>query len=123
MLGTTWFVWVGIALLGVLALLAPSIVIAADQRLQTPPALFLSAVLRLVMGVVFYLAAPPSRAPDVVRSLGIAVILASVITAGLALPRFHHWTDWWAERRAPLIRPFGAVAFVLGCLLIYVFAR
>jgi len=108
-----------IAALGALGLVSPWRLLSVDRYFQTPARLYLAAGVRVVMGAAFFLAAPDSRAPEVLRILGAVVIVAGVITLFLGFERCRGLIDWWSAHRSAFVRPFAAFALVVGVLLTY----
>ncbi len=105
--------------LGALGVVAPARLIAFVRAFQTPAGLYFAAAIRLVLGVAMFTAAPSSRAPDVLRVLGVFVFIAGMTTPFLGLERFGKLLDWWAARSPMFIRTWAAFALAFGLLLVY----
>ena len=108
-----------IVVLGTIGLFSPSAAIRVAQHFQTPAGLYFAAALRLAMGVTLILAAPASRATDVLRILGTVIIVAGVATPFIGLERSRRVVNWWSTKGPVLIRSQGAFAIALGLLLAY----
>ena len=108
-----------VAALGVLGIGSPSRLLGVVRRFQTPAGLYFAAAIRLLMGVVLFFAAPASRAPEVLRILGVVIIVAGLITPFFGLERFRRFLDWWVAKGASFVRAWAAFAFVFGLLLAY----
>jgi hypothetical protein len=67
--------------LGVAAALAPDAVIAASRHMVSPAGIYAAAALRSGMGISLLLVARGSRAPVILRIMGLALL-----TAGLTMP-------------------------------------
>ena len=61
----------------------PDLKLSPERSAMTPTGLYAIAVLRIAIGLVFFFAAPASRAPRTLRVLGLVVI---IIIAGLMTP-------------------------------------
>ncbi len=108
-----------IAALGALGVVSPSRLVGVVRYFQTPAGLYFAAALRVVLGVALFFAAPTSRAPELIRILGIVIIVAGVITPFFGLERFRKLLDWWFARGSIFLRAWAAIALALGLLLAY----
>ena len=61
--------------LGALGVASPSRLLGVVRKFQTPMGLYFAAALRVVLGVALFFAAPTSRAPDLIRILGVVIIV------------------------------------------------
>ena len=70
---------IGLAMvaIGLVGVVAPSIIFEFGRSLLTPAALYAVAALRIGIGVIFVLVASASRLPTVLRMFGIVIIIAS----------------------------------------------
>ena len=59
-----------LAVQGIVGIVAPDVFVGSIRFIQTPPVLYVAAVLRVVFGVVLVCAAPGSRAPTFLRVFG-----------------------------------------------------
>ncbi len=108
-----------IVALGALGLVSPSRPIRLVRYFQTPAGLYFAAAVRLVMGMALFFAAPASRAPEVLRILGVVIIIAGVVTPFFGLERFGRLVDWWSAKGPALVRAQAAFALALGLLLAF----
>ncbi len=109
-----------IAVLGAVGVASPARFISIVRYFETPTGLYLAAVLRLVMGVALFVSAPVSRAPALMRVLGLLIILAGVVTPLLGrrsggAPRLLAGTGVG-------IRGWATITLGLGLLLAYAVA-
>jgi hypothetical protein len=111
-----------IAALGVLGLVAPRRLLTVAQSFQTPAGLYFAAALRLVFGVALLLAAPTSRAPGVVRLLGLLSLIAGLITPFFGVERFRRMLDWWAAQGPTFMRMWAGLALAFGAFIAYAVA-
>ena len=100
--------------LGVLALFYPPGFAALVGALQPPPALYVAAALRFLIGVVFLAAARGSRATLPLFFLGVIMVAGGIVTPiigqGLARPIL----DAWNAGETGIVRGWGIAAGVLG---------
>lgn len=112
-----------VAGLGALGFASPSRLLGMVRSFQTPTRLYIAAALRLVLGAALFLAAPASRAPELLRILGVFIVVAGVITPFFGLERFGRLLDWWSAQGPTLVRVWSAFAFAFGLLLAYALVR
>ncbi len=105
--------------LGALGIASPSRLLGVVRYFQTPAGLYVAAALRLVLGVALFFAAPTSRAPELVRILGVVIIVAGLITPFFGLERFRRLLEWWSALGPGFFRAWAAFALVFGFLLAY----
>jgi uncharacterized membrane protein YidH (DUF202 family) len=105
--------------LGAVGLVSPSRVVRVARYFATPAGFYFAAAVRVVMGLALLFAAPASRAPGILRILGVVIIVAGVITFFVGLERFRRLIDWWSAKGPTLARAQAAFAVALGLLLAY----
>ena len=113
-----WFIGLFVAALGVLGIAAPEGFLRTAAYFQTPPGIYLAAVIRVVIGVVLFGAAPESRAPKTLRVLGAIITLAGLLTPLIGLWGGRAILDWWAAQGPRLLRVWGLVAVALGVFIV-----
>jgi predicted lysophospholipase L1 biosynthesis ABC-type transport system permease subunit len=69
-----------IAALGALGVVSPARLLGVVSRFQTPAGLYAAAAIRIVLGSALVVAAPDSRAPDVLPVLGVFIVFAGLVT-------------------------------------------
>ena len=108
-----------VAALGVLGLVSPAKLLRLEECFRKPPARYVASAIRLLMGAALFLAAPASRAPGVLLTLGVFIFVAGVITLFLGPERFRRLVDWWSAHGPRFARIWAALALVLGVFLAY----
>lgn len=106
-----------IVAVGALGVADPARLVDFVRRLQTPGGLAAVGLFRVVFGVALFLGAEATRAPDVLRVLGVAVVVAGVATPFFGIERYRRLLDWWASRGQAFVRVWAAVAMGFGLLL------
>jgi len=108
-----------VAALGALGVASPLRLLGVVRYFQTPAGLYFAAALRVVLGVALFFAAPTSRAPELLRILGVVSIVGGVITPFFGLERFRKLLDWWSARGSTFVRAWAAIALAFGLFLAY----
>ncbi len=109
-----------IAALGAVGVASPVRFISIVRYFETPTGLYLAAALRLALGSALFVSAPVSRAPGLMRVLGVLIVLAAVVTPLLGRRR--------GGAPRPLsgtgvgIRGWATINLGLGLLLAYAVA-
>ena len=107
--------------LGVAAAIVPNIVIASGRDMVSPAGLYAAAAFRGGIGLVLLRAAPASRAPGILRAIGIAALAMGLATPLLGMDRAMARLDW-EEEHITFLRIEG-VLFVWAGFIISVLAR
>ena len=105
------------AAMGGLGIASPARLFDVVRHVQTPVGLYAVATLRVFLGTALFLAAPASRAPDVLHFLGVIAFAAGVITPFFGLVRFGQLLDWWSAQNAMFIRAWAVLPITLGLFL------
>ena len=108
-----------LAAFGALGIASPSRLVAVARRLQSPRGMLVAAAIRVVLGVALFLAAPGSRAPEILRPLGLFIVLVGFVTPFFGAERFGRLLDWWSEQGSIFIRVWALVAMAFGLWLAY----
>lgn len=95
-----------ILVLGVKGTFAPAGFVETVTFFQSPPMLYVAAVVRVAVGLVLIVAAPASRMPVLVRALGVLIAVGGLLAANPLIPRV-----------------FGIVALGLGVMVLYAARR
>ena len=111
-----------ITAIGILGIAAPSVPLQFAQSLLTPSALYIVAAVRVCFGLLLVWVAPGSRAPIVLRALGVLIVIAGVITPFVGVERWSAILDWWSSRGAAYMRVSMGIAVVLGLFIAYAVA-
>jgi hypothetical protein len=108
-----------IGALGVLGVLAPSALISLTAPWLTPTGLWIAGALRVGIGLVLLRVAPASRHPDVLRVLGVIVVLAGLATPLFGVERARIVLAWWVGQGSGFIRLWGLIALALAGYIVY----
>ncbi len=111
-----------VAALGVVGLISPMRLLEIARHFQSQVGLYAAAALRVVLGLALFFAAPASRAPKILRILGIIVLVAGLFTPLIGVERAHRLMDWWSTQGAVFMRVWAALALGFGFFLAYAVA-
>ena len=106
-----------VAVVGATGIVSPMRLFALVRRFQSPAGLYAAAILRVVLGVGLFFAAPASRAPDVVRVLGIVILVSDLITPLVGIERFRKILNGWSARGFAFKRFWAGFALAFGLFL------
>ena len=108
-----------IVLIGLTGVFAPNRLTMISQYFMTPVGIYVAAALRIGIGVVLVRAAPSSRAPRILRILGVIAVLAGVATLFLGVERAQAVLEWWSAQGPGFIRLWAGLPLVLGGFIAY----
>lgn len=109
-----------IAVMGVVTIFAPTRANDLARLFADRNGLWVATGIRAVLGGGLLAAASESKAPALLRILGLIILIVAIAMPLLGLDRHRRMIDWWVAigRKVQII--WGAAAFVLGIFLIYV---
>jgi hypothetical protein len=109
-------------LLGLTGIFWPEGLVGVGQYSFTSVGLYVVAIIRVVIGLVLFLAAPASRAPKTLRILGVIVCVAGVAVASLSVQRAQELMDWWTTHGLGFVRVAAVIVVAVGGFIAYVTA-
>lgn len=109
-----------IAAMGVLVIVSPARSNDLTRLLADKTGLWVATAIRAVLGLGLLAAAADSKAPMLLRILGLIILLVAIAMPLLGLDRHRRMIDWWLARDRKIQIICGAASFVLGVVLIYV---
>ena len=108
-----------VAALGAMGVVSPERLLGIVRRFESPAGLLAAAGFRVILGAVLFFAAPDSRAPGVVRILGVLIFAVGLITPLFGVRRFSRLLKWWSARSSLFTRAWAGFALAFGLLLAY----
>jgi hypothetical protein len=108
-----------IAAMGVLIIVKPTLAHDLTRLLADKTGLWVAAAVRVVLALGLFAAAPESKAPMLLRILGLLILLVAIVMPILGVDRHRRMIDWWLARKRSVEIICGAAAFVFGLALIY----
>ena len=104
---------------GAVGVVSPRKLLDMVRCFGSPAGLLAAAGFRVILGAVLFFAAPDSRAPGVVRILGILIFAVGLITPLFGVRRFSRLLKWWSARSSLFTRAWAGFALAFGLLLAY----
>jgi cell division protein FtsW (lipid II flippase) len=106
-----------ICAVGVIGVLAPSVLVWLAQQFTNPGSFYLIAAVRIAFGLLLISVASASRAPRALRGLGFVIVtlgIASAIAALVAIDRARGAIEWWLQQGPEAFRLTSIVVLALG---------
>ena len=107
--------------IGVATALAPDAVIASSRKLVSPVGIYVAAAVRCAIGLALLLIGRGSRAPAVLRIMGVVAVLAGVVYPFLGVESSKTRIEWEADHL--LFLRVEGLLFIWGGLIIYKLAK
>ena len=109
-----------IAAMGVIIIVKPSLAHDWTRLLADKTGMWITTAIRAVLALGLLAAASESKAPMVLRLLGLLILIVAIVIPILGVDRHRRMIDWWLARRRTVQMICGAAAFVFGIGLIYI---
>jgi hypothetical protein len=106
-----------IVVLGAIGVVWPAALLGIARSFGTPSGLYVAAALRIVFGVALFVSAPASRAPGAIRTIGIVVFVAGLMTPLIGPEAIRGVVDWWSTRSSFFLHAVPAFPVALGGFL------
>ena len=108
------------AVLGAVGVVYPEVLVGLVRVfLETPTGLYAAAGIRIVSGVAFIFAAPPSRAPRTLRVLGAIVIVAGLRMPVVGVEGLRSRVEWFSALDPGFLRIYAVFVLSACALLAY----
>ncbi len=109
-----------IAAIGVTTIVKPALVHDWTKLLSDKTGMWIATAIRAVLALGLLAAASESKAPMLLRLLGLLILIVAILIPILGVDRHRLMIDWWLARKRKTEIMCGAAAFVFGIGLIYV---
>jgi len=106
-------------LFGIMYLLKPEVLRWLMRFFKQGKRLYVIALLRFALAVVFLVAARECAITWVIVSLGILFLISGLLIIGLGLKRVKSILDWWQGQSSVLLRILAVVTVAVGGVIIY----
>jgi uncharacterized protein YjeT (DUF2065 family) len=108
-----------IVLEGILFLLKPELLRRIAEFFSQGKRAYIAAGVRIVLGVVFLLAASQCRIVWVIIALGLLLLLSGIVMLTIRHERLKSIINWWRQRSAGVLRIVAVVVAALGIVVLY----
>jgi len=108
-----------IAATGVVVIFAPARANELTRLFADKTGMWIATGIRAVLALGLFAAASESKAPMLLRTLGLIILIVAIVVPILGLDRHRRMIDWWLARDRRIQIICGAASFVLGVMLIY----
>src|SRR5437588_3239124 len=108
-----------VAAMGLLAIFFPGRANDMARLFADKVGLWVATAIRAVLGLGLLAAAEDSKAPMLLRILGLIILVVAIAMPLLGLDRYRRMIDWWLARDRKIQIICGATSFVFGVVLIY----
>jgi hypothetical protein len=105
--------------IGLLVMALPGKFKGLLSRLATNDKLYVAALFRVVVGILFVMVSPETRWPMFIRITGAVMIFAGVVIPIMGKVRIKAFALWWLNQGDGVIRAWAIVGMALGALLVY----
>jgi hypothetical protein len=108
-----------IAAMGVVMIFRPAIAHELTRLLADKTGMWVATAIRAVLGLGLLAAASDSKAPTLLKLLGLLILIVAIVVPILGLDRHRRMIDWWLARKRTAQISCGVAALVFGIGLIY----
>src|SRR5438874_4706071 len=109
-----------IAALGVLVIVSPARSNDLTRLFADKTGMWVATAIRAVLALGLLAAASESKAPMLLRIIGLLILIVAIVVPILGVDRHRRMIDWWLARNRKIEMICAAVAFVIGIGLIYI---
>jgi uncharacterized membrane protein len=104
---------------GAAMIFKPAAVHDLTRSLLNKRGMWIATTIRAVLGLGLLAAASDSKAPMLLRLLGLLILIVAILIPILGVDRHCRLLEWWIGRPRPIQLLAGVVAIVFGVGLIY----
>jgi hypothetical protein len=108
-----------IAATGVLMIFKPTLVHDLTRLFADKTGMWIATAIRAILALGLLAAATESKAPMLLRILGLIILVVAIVMPILGLDRHRRMIEWWLARPRTTQILCGGAAFVFGIGLIY----
>jgi hypothetical protein len=108
-----------IAVMGVIVIVKPALAHDLTRLFADKMGMWIAMAIRAVLALGLFAAAAESKAPMLLRLLGLLILIVAIVMPILGLDRHRRMIDWWLARPRTVQLLCGAAALVFGIGLIY----
>lgn len=108
-----------IAAMGVVMIFKPALAHELARLLADKAGMWIATAIRAALGLGLLAAASDSKAPTLLKLLGLLILIVAIALPILGLDRHRRMIEWWLARKRMTDILCGAAAAVFGIGLIY----
>jgi hypothetical protein len=108
-----------VIVVGVIGILAPDALVTIGRYVITPVGLYIVAIVRIGVGLVFIGASGASRFPRTLRVFGAIVVVAGLATPLFGVERSVAVLNWESAQGPAFIRLVAGFVLALGSFVVY----
>jgi hypothetical protein len=108
-----------IAAFGVIVIVKPALAHEWTRMFADKRGMWIATAIRAVLALGLLAAASESKAPGLLKILGLLILIVAIVMPILGVDRHRRMIDWWLARKQTVQMICGAAAFVFGIGLIY----
>jgi hypothetical protein len=105
--------------IGLVGIVAPSVLLDLGRSLDTVTGLYIVAAVRIAFGALLLGIAGRSRLPTALRIIGAFLIVAGIATPLFGVERTRAIVDWWSAQGPAFVRAMAGLAVAFGIFFIY----
>ncbi len=112
---------IGILLIveGIIMLMRPEVMRKIIVFFSQGMRIYIPGVIRLILAIVFLLAASRCARPWVIIVFGILMLLGGLMIFAMKPEKIKTIFNWWLEKPLNWLRVWSILAFVFGALIVY----
>jgi len=107
------------ALVGIVYLLRPDIMKWLMEFFKQGRRMYFAALIRLILAVVFLLAARECDITWVIVVFGILFLISGLLVFVIPLEKIKAYIGWWQKKSPLLLRLMALIALAIGAIIIY----
>ena len=107
------------AAFGVVVIVKPALAHDLTRMFSDKAGMWIATAIRAVLALGLFAAAGESKAPILLRLLGLVLLIVAIVMPILGLDRHRRMIEWWLARSRTVEMLCGAAAFIFGIGLIY----
>jgi hypothetical protein len=107
------------AAFGVVVVIKPALSHDLTRMFSDNAGMWIATAIRAVLALGLFAAAGESKAPILLRLLGLLILIVAIVMPILGLDRHRRMIDWWLARSRMVEMLCGVASFVFGIGLIY----
>jgi hypothetical protein len=104
---------------GALGVLLPTGFLSLLRRFESSTGLYVAAAFRIALGISLIYSAHTSHTPEVIRIVGIVILLAGLALPFIGVDRVRTVIEWLSSRGPLAVRIWAGVTLAFGLFLIY----